>query len=100
MEGPSGGVNPRDVGHVAGVRRQSSLSPEERRQMALSDPRPAERHGRGRAAVAAGELRLIGDSAMLDAIRKTRIRRLPAEVEIGLARMTHRPFADAIIEVE
>src|SRR5438105_3075747 len=68
--------------------------------MALSDPRPAERHWRGRAAVAAGELRLIGDSAMLHAIRKARVRRLPAEMEIGLAGVAHRPFADAIIEVE
>src|SRR5262245_11181195 len=37
---------------------------------------------------------------MGDAIRKAGVGRLTAEVEIGLARVTHRPLADAIIEIE
>src|SRR4029079_14218715 len=66
----------------------------------LADPGTAERHRRGRAAVAARELRLVGDSAMLHAVREARVRRLPAEVEVGLARMPHRPFADAVVQIE
>ena len=37
---------------------------------------------------------------MLDAIRKARVRLLAAEVEVGLAGMADRPFADAVVEVE
>src|SRR3546814_3285386 len=55
---------------------------------------------RRRTPVAAGKLRLIGDCAMLHAIRKAGIGGLPAEVEIRLARMTDRPFADLVAEVE
>src|SRR5688572_32766536 len=66
----------------------------------LADPGPPERERRGRAAVAAGELGLVGDSAMLDAIREARVGRLAAEMEVGLAGMAERPFADAVVEVE
>src|SRR6185503_13945852 len=61
---------------------------------------PPKRKRRRRAAVAAGELRLVGDSAMVDAIRKAGVRLLTAEMEIGLARVTDRPFANAVVEVE
>src|SRR5215203_2274887 len=37
---------------------------------------------------------------MLHAIWKARVRRLAAEVEIGLAGMAERPFADAVVKVE
>src|SRR3546814_12165668 len=53
---------------------------------------------RRRTPVAAGKLRLIGDCAMLHAIRKAGIGGLPAEVEIRLARMHDRPFADLVAE--
>ena len=43
---------------------------------------------------------MIGDAAMFDAIGEARVRRLAAEVEVGLARMADRPFADPLIEVE
>src|SRR4029078_1646486 len=66
----------------------------------LADPGAAEWHRRRGTPVAARELRLVGDSAMLDAVREARGRRLPAEVEVGLARMPHRPFADAIVQIE
>src|SRR3546814_13444475 len=55
---------------------------------------------RRRTPVAAGKLRLIGDRAMLHAIRKAGIGGLPAEVEIRLARMADRPFADLVAGVE
>ena len=50
---------------------------------------------RRRAAVAARKLRLVGDSAMLDAIREAGVRSRSAEVEVGLAGMAQWPFADA-----
>ena len=37
---------------------------------------------------------------MLHAIRKTGVRRVSAKVEVGLAWMTHRPLADAVVELE
>ena len=37
---------------------------------------------------------------MLDAIGKAGVGRLAAEMEIGLARMAHRPVADAVVEIE
>ena len=37
---------------------------------------------------------------MLDAIREARVGLLPAEVEVGLAGMADRPFADAVVEIE
>ena len=37
---------------------------------------------------------------MLDAIREAGVRRIAAEVEIGLAGMADRPFADAVVEIE
>src|SRR3954468_6988564 len=66
----------------------------------LADPGPAERKRRRRAAVAGGDLGLVGDSAMLDAIREARIGGRAAEMEIGLARMADRPFADLLVEIE
>src|SRR6185437_1996982 len=67
---------------------------------ALANPRPAEWKRGRRPAVAARELGLVGDSAMLDAIREAGVRRLAAEIEIRLARVADRPFADAVVEVE
>src|SRR5207237_4673724 len=37
---------------------------------------------------------------MLDAIREARIGLIAAEVEIGLAGMADRPFADPLVEIE
>jgi hypothetical protein len=66
----------------------------------LADPRTAEGQRRRRLAVAAGELRLIGDAAMLDAVGKAGVRLVAAEVEVGLAGVTDRPFADLLVEIE
>jgi hypothetical protein len=66
----------------------------------LAHAGPPKGQGRGRLAVAAGELGLVGDAAMLDAIREAGIGRVAAEVEIGLTRMAHRPFADLLVEIE
>lgn len=60
----------------------------------------AKRQGRRRPPVFAGELSLIGAAAMFDAIGKARVHRFAAEMEIRLARMAHRPFADALREIE
>ena len=60
----------------------------------------AERQRRRRAAVAARELRLVGDPAMVDAIGEAGVGRLAAEVEVGLAGMAERPFADAVVQIE
>jgi hypothetical protein len=49
----------------------------------LPDPRTAEWQGGRGLAVAARELRLIGDAAMLDAIREARIGRVAAKVKSG-----------------
>src|SRR5207248_381494 len=65
-----------------------------------ANPGTAERHWRRRAAVAARELGLVGDSAMVDAIRKAGIGRVAAEMEVGLAGMADRPFANTVVEVE
>src|SRR5437868_13950862 len=37
---------------------------------------------------------------MRDAIGKARVGRLAAEMEIGLAGMADRPFADAVVQIE
>src|SRR3546814_5224670 len=37
---------------------------------------------------------------MLDAIGEARVHGLTAEMEVGLARMPHRPAADTVVEVE
>jgi hypothetical protein len=37
---------------------------------------------------------------MLDAVRKARIGRLAAKMEVRLAGMTHRPLADPVVEIE
>src|SRR5205814_5374136 len=52
------------------------------------------------AGVAARELRLIGDAAMRNAIRKAGVGGLTAKMEVGLARVPHRPLADAVVELE
>ena len=51
-------------------------------------------------ACAARQLRLVGDAAMLDAIRVTGIGLLSTEVEVGFARMAERPLANAVVEVD
>ncbi len=66
----------------------------------LAHPRAAEGHRWGGAAVAARQLRLIGPSAVRDAIGEPRVHLLAAEVEIGLAGMAHRPAADPVVEFE
>src|SRR5437763_4982930 len=66
----------------------------------LADAWTTKGQRRRRTAVAARQLRLIGDSAMLDAIGESRIRLLAAEMEIRLAGVTDRPFADAVVEIE
>src|SRR5688572_6550545 len=65
-----------------------------------ADAGAAERERRRRTAVAARDLRLVGDPAMLDAIREARIGGRAAEMEIGLAGMADRPFADLLVEIE
>ena len=47
-----------------------------------------------------GQLRLIGMAAMADAIGEARVHLLAAEVEIGLAGVADRPFADLVVEIE
>lgn len=74
------------------------LSPEYGTQ--LSNPRTTIRERRRRTAIAARQLRLIGMAAMIDAVRETWVHRLATEMEIGLARMAQRPFADAVVQVE
>ena len=66
----------------------------------LPDARPAEGQRRRGATIAARELGLVGDAAMLDAIGKAGVGLCPAEMEVGLARMADRPFADAVVEIE
>src|SRR5260221_6414293 len=70
------------------------------REWRLADPRAAERQRRRRPAIATRKLRLVGDSAMRDTIGEAGVRRLAAEVEVRLARMAHRPFADAVVQIE
>src|SRR4051812_50090324 len=71
-----------------------------REELRSADSRPAERKRWRRAAVSAGELGLVGDAAMLDAIGEAGVGRLSAEMEVGLAGMAHRPLADAVVEIE
>src|SRR4051812_9149107 len=71
-----------------------------REESRLANPWPAERKRWGWPAVAPWQLGLVGNAAMLDAIREAGVRRLTAKMEVGLAGMTHRPFADAVVEVE
>ena len=68
--------------------------------LGLADPGAAERQRRWWSTIAPRQLRLIGDATMLDAIGKARVRRLAAEIEVRLARVADRPFADAIVELE
>src|SRR3954470_22220884 len=75
-------------------------APASLRSVALANPRPAEGERGGRPAIAARELGLVGDPAMLDAIGKAGVCLLPAEMEVGLAGMADRPFADAVVEIE
>src|SRR5439155_12591027 len=69
----------------------ATLAERARRRRRLPDARTAVGHGRGRPAVAARKLGLVSDAAMGDAIRKAGVRRLAAEVEVGLAGMADRP---------
>src|SRR5436190_6004526 len=57
----------------------------------LPDARASERQWWWRTPVAAGQLRLIGDAAMIHAIGISRVRLLAAEMEIRLAGMSHGP---------
>ena len=66
----------------------------------LAHSRPAEGKRRRGAAVAARKLGLVSDPAMLDAVGEAGIRRLTAEMKVGLARMAHRPFANAVVQFE
>ena len=50
--------------------------------------------------MAARQLRLESAAAMFDAIGETGVHLFPTEVEIRLARVAHRPAADAIVEIE
>src|SRR5689334_18353032 len=63
-------------------------------------PRTTIRKRRRRTTIAPRQLRLIGDRAMIEAIRETGIHRASAEMEIGFARMAERPLADTIVEIE
>src|SRR5688572_1845094 len=73
---------------------------EQRHVSGSADAGAAERQGRRRPAVAPRDLRLVGDPAMLDAIREAGIGGRAAEMEVGLAGMADRPFADLLVEVE
>ena len=66
----------------------------------LADARTAERQWRRRTPVAAGQLRLVGNAAMLDAVGEARIGGLTAEMEIGLARVADRPAANTVVQVQ
>ena len=66
----------------------------------LTHARAAKWQWRRRAAVAARQLRLIGPAAVIDAVRKTGVYLVAAEVEIRLSGVAHRPAADAIIEIK
>src|SRR5207253_5898694 len=94
--GPAGGAAAAQQKTAAASRAQRRRS----RNTVLADPGAAKGERRGRPAVAARQLRLVGDSAMLDAIRKARVRRVAAEMEIGLAGVANRPLADAVVEIE
>src|SRR6185503_5043798 len=87
--------NTRRLFHEAPV-RTSEFAP----RNALADPGTPERERRRWAAVTPRELRLVGDAAMRDAIREPGVRRLSAEIEIGLTRMADGPFADAVVQFE
>ena len=60
----------------------------------------AERQRRRRTTRAARKLCLIGSSAMLDAVGEAGVHLLTAKVEIRFARVSHRPTADPVVEVE
>src|SRR5690606_31299361 len=75
-----------------------ATSPDE--NMSSANARAAIGQGRRRAAGAAWQLRLIGAAAMLDAIGEAGIDLLPAEMEVRLAGMTERPFANLLVEIE
>lgn len=66
----------------------------------LSNAWAAKWHRRRRTTVAAGHLSLKRLSTMLDAIGETWVHRRSTEVEIGLAGMTKRPFANLVVQVE
>ena len=50
--------------------------------------------------MAAWQLCLISAAAMVDAIWEARVHLVAAEMEIGFARVPHRPATDAIIQIE
>ena len=66
----------------------------------LTNPWSTERHGRRGAAHTARKLRLIGTAAMFDAIRKARVYRHTAEMEIRLTRVAKWPAANTLVQIE
>jgi hypothetical protein len=87
----------------AGVRRSAHRRPSRSagaEAPALAHARTAKRQRRGRPAGAARKLRLVGSTAVRDAVREAGVHLVAAEVEVRLARMPHRPAAHAVVEVE
>src|SRR5690348_8781890 len=85
------------------LRQRFALPPplhKQGRRLRSANSRPAERKRRRGPTVAARELGLVGDSAVGDAIGEAGVGRFAAEVEVGLAGMADRPFADAVVELE
>src|SRR3546814_14826339 len=74
------------------------ILPERPHRTLLTNSGTTEGRRRGRAARTARQLRLIGAPAMLDAIREPRVHGLTAEMEVGHARMHHRPAPDTVVK--
>jgi hypothetical protein len=68
--------------------------------MALTNPWSAERHGWRRTAHTAWKLRLISTAAMFDAVWKTGVYRLAAEMEIGFTGVTQGPTANTLVQIQ
>src|SRR5690606_3427807 len=83
--------------HPEGCHRGAANS---RAPESLAYPRTAERKRGRRTARTTRELGLISPPAMFDAIREPGVHLLAAKMEVRLARMPHRPTADAVVEVE
>ena len=66
----------------------------------LPNPRPAKGHWRGRTPNAAWQLRLIGATAMFDAIGEAGVYGHAAEMKIGFTGMPHGPATYAFVQVE
>ena len=66
----------------------------------LPNPRSPKWHGRRRTANTAWQLRLIRAPAMFDAIGEAGVDGGSAEMEIGFTRMSHRPAAHALVQIQ